>query len=73
MLVRTGDMAARRHLPGWGGYAAGDAPGLSLLAAPWLYEHEIRGRSYRQVVLSFFVGNHMERRSEEGRWWRLAP
>jgi kynurenine formamidase len=43
VLVRTGDMAARRNLPGWAGYAAGDAPGLSLLAMPWLAEHEIAG------------------------------
>ncbi len=41
VLVRTGDMARRRSLPGWDGYSAGDSPGLSLLAAPWLAEREI--------------------------------
>lgn len=41
VLIRTGDMAARRHLPGWGGYCAGDAPGLSLRAAPWLHERQV--------------------------------
>ncbi|MDR0417611.1 MAG: cyclase family protein [Propionibacteriaceae bacterium] len=41
VIVRTGDMGARKGLPGWAGYSAGDAPGLSLLTAPWLYEHEI--------------------------------
>lgn len=43
VLIRTGDMAARRNLPGWGGYAAGDAPGLSLLCAPWIADHRIAG------------------------------
>lgn len=43
VLIRTGDMAHRRDAPGWGGYAAGDAPGLSLTAAPWLAEHRIAG------------------------------
>ena len=41
VLIRTGDMAHRRDLPGWAGYSAGDSPGLSLLAAPWLYEREV--------------------------------
>ena len=41
VLIRTGDMARRRDLPGWDGYSAGDSPGLSLLAAPWLAEREI--------------------------------
>lgn len=41
VLVRTGDMKARRDQPGWAGYSAGDAPGLSLLAAPWLRDHDI--------------------------------
>ena len=41
VLIRTGDMARRRNLPGWDGYSAGDSPGLSLLSAPWLAEHEI--------------------------------
>lgn len=41
LLVRTGDMAQRRNRPGWDGYAAGDAPGLSLRTAAWLHEHEV--------------------------------
>jgi kynurenine formamidase len=41
VLIRTGDMQARRQRPGWDGYSAGDAPGLSLLTTPWLYEHEV--------------------------------
>ena len=41
VLIRTGDMARRRDLPGWDGYSAGDSPGLSLLSAPWLAEREI--------------------------------
>ena len=34
-------MARRRELPGWDGYSAGDSPGLSLLAAPWLADREV--------------------------------
>lgn len=41
VLIRTGDMARRRELPGWDGFSAGDSPGLSLLAAPWLAEREV--------------------------------
>lgn len=41
LLIRTGDMAARRGLPQWGGYSAGDAPGLSLDTASWLYDKQI--------------------------------
>lgn len=41
VLIRTGDMEARRHKPGWDGFSAGDAPGLSLTTAPWLYEKEV--------------------------------
>lgn len=41
LIVRTGDMGARRGRPGWDGYSAGDAPGLSLLTAPWLHEKQI--------------------------------
>jgi kynurenine formamidase len=41
VLIRTGDMQARRERPGWAGYSAGDAPGLSLLTAPWLREHDV--------------------------------
>jgi kynurenine formamidase len=39
LLVRTGQMAARRG--GWGDYAGGDAPGLSLYTVPWLFEKNI--------------------------------
>jgi hypothetical protein len=45
--------------------------GLDLLAYRYLYEREVRGGGYRQVVLCFFVGNDMERTSERGRWQRL--
>ncbi len=41
VLIRTGDMARRRELPGWDGFSAGDSPGLSLLSAPWLAEREV--------------------------------
>jgi kynurenine formamidase len=41
LLIRTGDMAARRRLPQWGGYSAGDAPGLSIRTASWLHEKEV--------------------------------
>ncbi len=41
LLIRTGDMAARRTQPGWAGYAAGDAPGLSLHVGPWLHDHQV--------------------------------
>jgi kynurenine formamidase len=41
VLIRTGDMARRRTLPGWDSYSAGDSPGLSLRCAPWLYEHQV--------------------------------
>jgi kynurenine formamidase len=41
VLIRTGDMARRRGLPGWDGFSAGDSPGLSLLSAPWLAEREV--------------------------------
>lgn len=39
LLVRTGQMSVRRHA--WGTYAGGDAPGLSLYTAPWLYERDV--------------------------------
>jgi len=41
LLIRTGDMAARRTQPGWAGYSAGDAPGLSLRVAPWLHDRQV--------------------------------
>jgi len=43
VLLRTGDMANRRRRPGWDGYSAGDAPGLSLLSAPWFAERRVAG------------------------------
>lgn len=39
ILVRTGFLGERRGR--WGDYSGGDAPGMSLFSAPWLYEHEI--------------------------------
>lgn len=39
LLVRTGQLGARRH--DWSSYAGGDAPGLSLHTAPWLYDQQI--------------------------------
>lgn len=40
VLVRTGQLArARRN--GWGEYAGGPAPGLSITTAGWLHRHEI--------------------------------
>jgi kynurenine formamidase len=39
VLVRTGQMTARRG--NWGTYAGGDAPGLSLHTAPWLYDKQV--------------------------------
>lgn len=41
LLIRTGDMGKRRNRAGWDGYAAGDAPGLSLLTAPWLHDKQV--------------------------------
>ena len=41
LLVRTGHMTLCRSRGSWGTYAGGDAPGLSLLTAPWLYRKEI--------------------------------
>jgi hypothetical protein len=46
--------------------------GIDLLGYRYLFEHEIRDRAYRQVVVGFFVGNDMERPSDEGRWRRLV-
>jgi kynurenine formamidase len=40
ILLRTGQLA-RCRVQGWGTYAGGDAPGLSFLTVPWLYEREI--------------------------------
>ncbi|MPZ22608.1 MAG: cyclase family protein [Dehalococcoidia bacterium] len=40
VLVRTGELGRCRR-DGWDGFAGGDAPGLSLHTAPWLYERRI--------------------------------
>jgi kynurenine formamidase len=40
LLLRTGHLAMARA-QGWGSYAGGDAPGLSLDSATFLYEHEV--------------------------------
>ena len=40
MLVRTGQLARARR-EGWGDYAGGPAPGLSLTTAGWLHRTEI--------------------------------
>ena len=40
VLVRTGQLARVRR-DGWGGYAGGPAPGLSLTTAGWLHHTEI--------------------------------
>ena len=40
VLLRTGHLA-RCRAQGWGGYAGGDAPGLSFRTLPWIYEHDI--------------------------------
>ena len=40
MLVRTGQLARARR-DGWGDYAGGPAPGLSLTTAGWLHRTEI--------------------------------
>ena len=41
VVVRTGHQTMCLSRRDWGTYAGGDAPGLSLLTAPWLYENEI--------------------------------
>ncbi len=43
VLVRTGDLGRRLRERSWGTFSAGDAPGLSFLTAPWLYETCIAG------------------------------
>ncbi|MCC7105937.1 MAG: cyclase family protein [Chloroflexi bacterium] len=43
VLLRTGDTGRCLKQGNWSGYAAGDAPGLSLLTAPWLHEKRIAG------------------------------
>ncbi|MQA05617.1 MAG: cyclase family protein [Streptosporangiales bacterium] len=41
VIIRTGDMHARRTKPGWAGFSVGDAPGLSLQTAPWFHERDV--------------------------------
>jgi kynurenine formamidase len=43
VLVRTGDVGRRLRERNWGTFSAGDAPGLSFLTAPWLYEKCVAG------------------------------
>ena len=44
VLIRTGQMAMCRARKSWGAYAGtGDAPGLSLACAEWIYHKEIAG------------------------------
>jgi kynurenine formamidase len=44
VLIRTGQLTMCRKQESWGGYAGtGDAPGLSLTCAQWIYEKEIAG------------------------------
>src|SRR5439155_1271051 len=43
VLVRTGDVGRRLRERSWGTFSAGDAPGLSFLTAPWLYDKSIAG------------------------------
>jgi len=40
VLLRTGQLK-RCRAQGWGGFAGGDAPGLSFFALPWIAEHGI--------------------------------
>ncbi|MFG2968297.1 cyclase family protein [Streptomyces sp. NPDC048288] len=41
VLVRTGQLGRVRRLGAWGGYAGGDAPGLSFTTLGWLHRTEI--------------------------------
>ncbi len=43
VLVRTGDVGRRVREKSWGTFSAGDAPGLSFLTAPWLFDKQIAG------------------------------
>jgi kynurenine formamidase len=40
LVIRTGQLA-RTKRDGWGEYAGGPAPGLSLTTAGWIHDHEI--------------------------------
>ena len=46
--------------------------GIDLPGYRYIFEHEVRDRAYRQVVLCFFVGNDMARPVETGPWRRLV-
>lgn len=41
VLIRTGQVAQCRNAGSWGTYAGGDAPGLALDTAPWIFDHEV--------------------------------
>jgi kynurenine formamidase len=41
VLVRTGQMAQVKERGSWGDYAGGSAPGLSMMAARWLFERRV--------------------------------
>ncbi len=43
LLVRTGMTEKCLSSGKWGGYAGGDAPGVSLWTAEWLFNHEVAG------------------------------
>ncbi len=43
LLIRTGHMKRCRAGGGWGDYAGGNAPGLSLWTCEWIQSHEIAG------------------------------
>lgn len=43
VLIRTGQLTQVKARSSWGEYAGGDAPGLSLLCAPWLCERQVAG------------------------------
>ncbi|MEM3627851.1 MAG: cyclase family protein [Candidatus Bathyarchaeia archaeon] len=43
LLVRTGQLRQVRERGDWGDYAGGNAPGLTIETAEWLYEKEVAG------------------------------
>jgi len=43
VLIRTGDVGRRVREKNWGTFSAGDAPGISFLTAPWIFEKSIAG------------------------------
>jgi kynurenine formamidase len=42
ILIRTGQMRQAKE-QGWGDYAGGSAPGLSVTTAPWIHERQVAG------------------------------